>query len=485
MRLARILPLFALAVVLLLTVSAYAADAESEDVVLAYDSLSEAQKEAYDTMVEGIGEYRSTLRVNNLSRTSLNAVMSAIWCDHPEFFWLDSYSEVHLKGKSVTSVNAPKLDTDSIKERQKELEDVLLGLSFTGTPEERIRQIHDYLATTIYYDMEAPNSQTIYGALVERTCVCAGYAQSFSFLCRANGINCLYITGTTDSETDSLHAWNLVQVGGNWYYMDVTWDDLKIAGVCTYRYYLIGSETIVDGTTMSDSREADYDYGIVAETEAHSGYSDLPTTNVNYRTVSTDIYFDGTEVDHEVSLRTSDLSLVFSPDTYNALSRRMIVEGVEELVFTTHLIDSWSEEGKTYFTFDIILYIDRERADLSDYGVREGADLRFNNQALALQYDSHGELLYEDSSPYLMSGMYTLSPKESETLTSPMLIIVLIFIAIVLIIVVVGKSLYNRGKYKGQAGMYPQAANPMYCPSCGRMNAEGLSFCTGCGVRFR
>lgn len=485
MRLARILSLFAIVAVLFLTLSAQTADAENEDIVLAYDSLSEAQKEAYDTMVEGIGEYRSTLRVNNLSRTSIDAVMSAIWCDHPEFFWLDSYSEVHLKGKSVTSVNAPKLDIDTIKERQKELEGVVSGLSFTGTPEERIRQIHDYLATTIYYDLDAPNSQTTYGALVERTCVCAGYAQSFSYLCRANGINSLYITGTTDSETDSLHAWNLVQVGGKWFYMDVTWDDLKIAGVCTYRYYLIGSETVVGGATMSDSRKADYDYGIVPEEDAHIGYNELPVTNVNYRSISTDVYFDGSEVDHEVSIRTSDLSLVFSPDTYNALSKRIDAEGVEEVVFTTHLVDSWTEEGRTYFVFDIILYIDRERSDLSDYGVTEGADLRFNNQALALQYDSHGEPLSDDSSPYLRSGTYTVSPKEAEILSSSMLIMILTVIAIVLIIIVVSKLLYNRGKYREQAGMYPQAVIPMYCPNCGRMNAEGLSFCAGCGVRFR
>ena len=70
------------------------------------------------------------------------------------------------------------------------------------------------------------HDQTAYGALIEGTSVCAGYARSYQLLLQAVGIPCLYLTGTADNGYQiGGHAWNLVQLDGQWYYCDPTWDD--------------------------------------------------------------------------------------------------------------------------------------------------------------------------------------------------------------------------------------------------------------------
>ncbi len=62
-------------------------------------------------------------------------------------------------------------------------------------------------------------AQTIVGALLKKTCICAGYAKTFVYLCRQAGIQALGVAGDN-------HAWNMVNLYGKWYEIDVDAMDL-------------------------------------------------------------------------------------------------------------------------------------------------------------------------------------------------------------------------------------------------------------------
>lgn len=87
--------------------------------------------------------------------------------------------------------------------------------------------LHDHLALRTAYDQQGyesgsidPMSYSAYGALVLGKAVCSGYARAYQDLLARCGIPCEVV------DSDSLdHAWNLVQLGPNWYHVDVTWDD--------------------------------------------------------------------------------------------------------------------------------------------------------------------------------------------------------------------------------------------------------------------
>ena len=121
----------------------------------------------------------------------------------------------------------------------------------TGNDYEDIKMVHDYLVETIDYDQSTSRTNTynLYGALVEKNCVCEGYAKAFKYLMDGLNIPCTIVAGNgTNSEgvTES-HAWNYVQLNGNWYAVDVTWDDpiLVGGGILTnsskYKYFLKGA----------------------------------------------------------------------------------------------------------------------------------------------------------------------------------------------------------------------------------------------------
>lgn len=124
----------------------------------------------------------------------------------------------------------------------------------TGNTYEDIKMVHDYLVDNINYEssLAKQNIYNIYGALVNRECVCEGYARAFKYLLDELNIPCIMVIGTgtnSQGETEN-HAWNYVQLGGNWYAVDTTWDDPVVIGGGTaseesrYKYFLVGREII-------------------------------------------------------------------------------------------------------------------------------------------------------------------------------------------------------------------------------------------------
>ncbi len=124
----------------------------------------------------------------------------------------------------------------------------------TGNTYEDVKLVHDYLVDNISYDssLSKQNIYNIYGALVNRECVCEGYARAFKYLLDELDIPCVMVIGTatnSQGKTEN-HAWNYVQLNGNWYAVDSTWDDPVVIGGGTaseesrYKYFLVGREVI-------------------------------------------------------------------------------------------------------------------------------------------------------------------------------------------------------------------------------------------------
>ena len=65
------------------------------------------------------------------------------------------------------------------------------------------------------------NNQTVAGAFVDKICVCAGYASAVTLLLNSVGIDCLNVGSIPEGN----HAFNLVNMYGNWYWLDTTWID--------------------------------------------------------------------------------------------------------------------------------------------------------------------------------------------------------------------------------------------------------------------
>lgn len=109
---------------------------------------------------------------------------------------------------------------------------------------EKAKALHDYLILNCAYDYDNYLNNTIpdesysgYGALVKHTAVCSGYASAYASLLKAAGIPAYWVSGKV---TSGGHAWNIIQIDGEWYHVDTTWDDPvpDVKGRLCYTYFL-------------------------------------------------------------------------------------------------------------------------------------------------------------------------------------------------------------------------------------------------------
>lgn len=116
---------------------------------------------------------------------------------------------------------------------------------------EQIKIVHDYLIDTVEYDIDAgSNIYNIYGTLIDKRAVCEGYARAFKYILDDLEIPTVIACGLAKNSAGitETHAWNYVQLeNGEWYAIDVTWDDPVIIGSgkindnIKYQYFLRGA----------------------------------------------------------------------------------------------------------------------------------------------------------------------------------------------------------------------------------------------------
>lgn len=128
--------------------------------------------------------------------------------------------------------------------------------------EDKVAAIHDWMTANIYYDYPLlaqahpwPTAQTV---LDRKRYVCSGYTTLFQALCWAQKIPCVCVSGNTNR---GFHAWNAVQVDGEWSWVDVTWDTFN-------KYY--GGDNWEAGTRRNDYFRCSSEYISIDHTVSYS-----------------------------------------------------------------------------------------------------------------------------------------------------------------------------------------------------------------------
>lgn len=99
--------------------------------------------------------------------------------------------------------------------------EILAGLDDSMSDLKKELYLHDTLAARVTYE-ESTHAHDAYGALVEGVAVCEGYAESFQYLLHRAGIRSFIALGNSKGGP---HAWNYVEIGGEFYHVDLTWND--------------------------------------------------------------------------------------------------------------------------------------------------------------------------------------------------------------------------------------------------------------------
>lgn len=201
----------------------------------------------------------------NISPTQRNfdLICDFVFYNMPEAFHVNqldvnynSYELTILKPRYLTNSSNfqamyKKMDANATK--------LLKGIQGNNslTDVQKALLLHDRLAAWNEYDVIGLNKNQLsmlyehsaYGALVDQSSVCDGYAKAYIYLLNRVGVKVEYVS------SDALwHAWNLVYISGIPFHVDVTWDDGYIEGEVLHDNFLRSSNGI-----WSTGHEA-YDY---------------------------------------------------------------------------------------------------------------------------------------------------------------------------------------------------------------------------------
>ncbi|MBQ7835793.1 MAG: hypothetical protein IJ389_00905 [Clostridia bacterium] len=267
--------------------------AVNDSKLLQYSMINGKEKELYDVINEAIlsGTNRLDVEGKGYSVETVEKVFSLVKADHPEYFYVtDDFEYKYYVGETDVTIILIKFtdgkvvdafdedgnivrcaDRELIAERvsdfRKKVTEILEKLPDDGSQLELEKSIHDYLVDNIeYYSgtinfdaVPLPDYMNVYGGLNEGIGICQTYTKLMQYLCILTGINASQVSGY--SHEGEAHMWNVVEIEGQWYQLDVTWDDPVLAedvgeDYRCYDYFNLTDHEILADHTIDD----DYNY---------------------------------------------------------------------------------------------------------------------------------------------------------------------------------------------------------------------------------
>ena len=202
-----------------------------------FEQLNKEQQKAYYCMKEGLLGLKDSFLVPRLSGKELSDIYFMIRMDHPEIFYSVKFSYRYYADSSMVELIPEYLfSKDKIREHQKAMESRVKKLARqVPDGDERAKEVylHDYLCNAVFYDkLKKDYSHEIIGALGNGVAVCEGIAKAMKALCDELGIWCIVALSEANPEKGIKyrHAWNVIRIGGQYYHLDVTFDNTLSRG---------------------------------------------------------------------------------------------------------------------------------------------------------------------------------------------------------------------------------------------------------------
>ena len=225
-------------------------------------------KDAFDArLVEAFKNYESSVDVSDIGITrdeAYNGGINTVINSHPEIISIAGTSYYYSPSTNLVTKIVITYTSNAREEQQKldaAINELNSRVDISGmTDEEIVLAYHEYLTSTVAYAYAAylqgslggAHEYDMYGALVNHSSVCQGYAETMFYLLKKAGLSCAIA-----SSQNINHAWNIVKVNGKWYHVDATWDDpvWDMPGRSNHDYFLVSFDTMNKNTLVNHTKD--------------------------------------------------------------------------------------------------------------------------------------------------------------------------------------------------------------------------------------
>lgn len=249
-----------------------------------FSKLEITQQNIYVEILYGLENYVEEMEISTKDTAEIDKIFQYVLIDHPEIFYVDGYSFVkYTLGDEVKKITFKGTYLYSQEEKenleiliQNAAEELLKGISKEATDYEKVKYVYEAVIENTEYDIQAEDNQNICSVFLNGASVCQGYAKAVQYLLMKLGIPSTLVIGTV--ENGEGHAWNLVKVNNQYYYLDATWGDasylvqlqedreIQNTPSINYDYLCVTTEEILRTHSLGDlmplpqcdSKEANY-----------------------------------------------------------------------------------------------------------------------------------------------------------------------------------------------------------------------------------
>lgn len=224
----------------------------------AYNTLDDHTKAVYDEIVYAIRNREERVQIATTDIDEMELAYLAVRYDYCDLFWLEQFSYVtYSREDEITAIEiTPEYSMTAEDQAQiqqqidAETERILANAPTNGTDYDKALYVFERLISEVDYVEGSENNQNIISVFLNHQTICQGYAYATQYLLEKLGIPCTTVVGTVST---GAHAWNLVLLDGDYYYIDTTWGNSQ---------YL----ALQDDGSMSDATSKYIDYNYFAAT---------------------------------------------------------------------------------------------------------------------------------------------------------------------------------------------------------------------------
>ena len=203
-----------------------------------FNLLDDKEKSLYKTFLHAVLNMKAKLKITEpFTSKQIEKISNYVINDKPDIFWYRGRLTLSSVNNVIVELEFHyTYDNNQVNNIIRNIENCAYykmineQLKVLKSDFEKALKLYELIIKNSEYEKRAitiggPDYNYAYGLegiLLKHRAVCAGYAKTFQYFANKHNIRTTIVTGYAKNER---HAWNLIDLYGEYYYIDATWGD--------------------------------------------------------------------------------------------------------------------------------------------------------------------------------------------------------------------------------------------------------------------